>query len=549
MEALSLDVMLQSLRQVGITVIAIVLLTIVLEIGLYILFVRILKHKYALPIMLLSPAVIGLTLLYIYPIGYEISLAFSNMSLDNFKRSYNITEQSLTKLQEEGIPPETLTKLQGLTEQEFSSEETFLNELETILGQQPIETHKEQLLKAAQKKQQVTITRESLSKLREHNVPDDILAQLEQIVHKEYSSEKSLLGEVKTLLGEEAMTAYADLFSEYAQKTTTFKITKRSLFTLRKHLPEDLLAKLKDEKGLLNRTYFSEEEFLRDIEHTVGSDQIARYQSAFLTHALENPGPTFGISEGIRNFKRIFTEPVLKQVHFFRVLWRTVLWTAIQVPTHVILGLGLAMLLNRPMRLRGLYRTLIVVPWAIPQVIAVLVWRGEFDLNYGFINILLRSIGFAAIPWKTDPFWNFVAINITNIWLGIPFMMVILLGGLQSIPNTYYEAADVDGARKWDKFRHITLPLIQPVMTPAVILGVIWTFNNFNVPFLINQNELESSDILVTALFRAAFEYNRYGFSAAFALVIFLILLGFCLIYMRLVKLDLGVTAGKKKKA
>jgi arabinogalactan oligomer / maltooligosaccharide transport system permease protein len=90
---------------------------------------------------------------------------------------------------------------------------------------------------------------------------------------------------------------------------------------------------------------------------------------------------------------------------------------------------------------------------------------------------------------------------------------------------------------------------MQPVMTPAIILGVIWTFNNFNVPYLINQNELESSDILVTALFRSAFEYNRYGFAAAFAVIIFLILLVFCLIYMRVVQLDLGLTAGKKKKA
>ena len=127
-------------------------------------------------------------------------------------------------------------------------------------------------------------------------------------------------------------------------------------------------------------------------------------------------------------------------------------------------------------------------------------------------------------------------------------MMVVLLGGLQSIPQTFYEAADVDGATRWNKFRHITLPLLQPVMTPVIILGVIWTFNNFNVPFLVNEYELETSDILVTALFRAAFEYNRYGFAATFAVVIFFILLGFCLIYMRVVKLDLGVTAGKKKK-
>ena len=113
-------------------------------------------------------------------------------------------------------------------------------------------------------------------------------------------------------------------------------------------------------------------------------------------------------------------------------------------------------------------------------------------------------------------------------------MMVILLGAMQSISGEYYEAAEIDGAGGYQQWRHITLPLIQPVLTPAIVLGTIWTFNNFNVPFFINQNELESSDILVTALFRAAFEYNRYGFAAAFAFVIFVLLLAYVLIYIAL---------------
>jgi arabinogalactan oligomer/maltooligosaccharide transport system permease protein len=112
-------------------------------------------------------------------------------------------------------------------------------------------------------------------------------------------------------------------------------------------------------------------------------------------------------------------------------------------------------------------------------------------------------------------------------------MMVILLGGMQSISGEYYEAAEIDGASGFSQFRHITLPLLRPVLTPAIILGTIWTFNLFNVPYLINQNELETSDILVTALFRAAFEYNRYGFSAAFAFVVFLVLLVYSVLYIR----------------
>lgn len=242
---------------------------------------------------------------------------------------------------------------------------------------------------------------------------------------------------------------------------------------------------------------------------------------------------TFNLAQGWRNLKFLFTEPVLKQVMFFPVLWHTILWTVINVVFHVAGGMGLALLLNRPMRGRGLYRTLLVFPWAIPQIIAVLAWRGEFHFEYGFINVMLQRIGLQPIQWMTDPFWNFAAMCITNIWLGIPFMMVIILGGLQSIPSEFYEAAEIDGASGWQQFRSITLPMLQPVLTPAIILGTIWTFNNFNVPYLINRYELETSDILVTALFRAAFEYNRYGFSAAFAMVSFLILFVFAVVYIR----------------
>ncbi len=235
----------------------------------------------------------------------------------------------------------------------------------------------------------------------------------------------------------------------------------------------------------------------------------------------------------IKNYANVFRLPVLKQVEFFPIFFRTILWTFVNVFFHVLGGLGLALLLNRPMRLRGFYRALLILPWAIPQVIVVLAWRGEFHFEFGYFNIILTSLGIDPINWKTDPFWNFVSMVMVNVWLGIPFMMVILLGGLQSISSEYYEAAEIDGASSWQQFKNITMPLLRPVMTPAIILGTIWTFNNFNVPFFINQNELETSDILVTALFRAAFQYNRYGFSAAFAFVIFVILLLYSIFYIR----------------
>ena len=245
---------------------------------------------------------------------------------------------------------------------------------------------------------------------------------------------------------------------------------------------------------------------------------------------------------GFENYVKVFTSPVLKQATFFPLFLRTVLWTAVNVFFHVGGGLGLALLLNREMKGKGLYRAIIILPWAIPQIIAVMAWRGEFHFEYGFINVILSGIGLQPVKWLTNPTANFIAMCITNIWLGIPFMMVILLGALQSVAGEYYEAAELDGANRWQMFWGITIPMIKPVITPAIILGTVWTFNNFNVPFFINQFELESSDILVTALFRAAFQYNRYGFAAAFAFVIFILLMVYSVFYVKITGALKGAT-------
>jgi arabinogalactan oligomer/maltooligosaccharide transport system permease protein len=251
---------------------------------------------------------------------------------------------------------------------------------------------------------------------------------------------------------------------------------------------------------------------------------------------FKNPG-FLGIEQGmfvgLDNYIEVFTKPVLKLTGFWQLFAQTVLWTSINVFFHVSLGMALALLLHRKMRGKGIYRALIILPWAVPQVIALLIWRTEYNYEYGAVNQLLGMIGVGPFPWLSDPFWNFSAMVITNVWLGVPFMMVIILGGLQSISNDYYEAAEIDGATSRQSFRAITLPLLRPVLTPAIILGTVWTFNNINVPYFINQNELETSDILVTALFRQAFQYNRYGDAAAFAFVIFMILLVFTVFYIR----------------
>lgn len=255
---------------------------------------------------------------------------------------------------------------------------------------------------------------------------------------------------------------------------------------------------------------------------------------------LEPFGAQRDIFVGLDNYVNVFTAPILQQTGFWQLLFQTIVWTVVCIFFHVTLGIALALMLNRRMRGRTFYRAVLILPWAIPIFISLQIWRTEFNFQFGAVNQLLGMIGIAPIPWMQDPFWNFTAMIISNVWLGVPFMMVITLGGLQAISRDYYEAAEIDGANGRAQFRRITLPLLRPVMVPAILLGVFLTFNNIMVPFFINQNSLQSSEILVTALYRTAFEQNRFGFSAAFAFVIFLLLLAFTIWYVRATKVLKG---------
>ena len=238
---------------------------------------------------------------------------------------------------------------------------------------------------------------------------------------------------------------------------------------------------------------------------------------------------------GLDNFIKVLTTSPLQTATFWELLGRTILWTVINITCHVGLGLGLALLLNRVRTGRPIYRTLLLLPWAMPQVVAVLAWRGEFHPQFGLINQLLKIFGIGGVNWWSDPIPVFASCLIVNIWLGVPFMMIVFLGGLQSIPRSIYEAAAIDGASRWTQFRRLTLPLLRPVVVPSVTLGTIWTFNNVNVIYLMTGQDggNEYADILVSALYKSAFTYARYGFSAAFAMIIFALLIGFTLFWMR----------------
>ena len=239
---------------------------------------------------------------------------------------------------------------------------------------------------------------------------------------------------------------------------------------------------------------------------------------------FKNPGFV-----GLQNYIRVFQDPEVLATFI-----RTIIWTFVNVFFHVTIGLFLAILLNRKLPGKSILRVFLIIPWAMPQYIAALTWKGMFNQNFGAINLMLGWFGIENLPWLSDPKLTFYAAIITNIWLGFPFMMMITLGGLQSISSELYEAADIDGASAWNKFKDITLPLLKPTLTPAIILGTIWTFNMLNVIIILAGGYgNKETQILVTDVYRLAFNFYRYGFAAAYSVLIFVFLLVFSLIYVR----------------
>jgi ABC-type sugar transport system permease subunit len=245
---------------------------------------------------------------------------------------------------------------------------------------------------------------------------------------------------------------------------------------------------------------------------------------------------------GISNFVEILSgggRELDDPLNFWFTLGVTVLWTVTNIVFHVTIGVALALVLSRKwLAGRGVFRMLLILPWAIPNYITALIWKGMFTKEYGAINMLLNELGLDGVSWFTQFSASFGANVATNTWLGFPFMMVVAIGALETIPKELYEAASVDGASAWQRFRHITLPHLRPALGPAVALGSIWTFNMFNVIFLVSGGKPNNStNILVTDAYRWAFERcERYGMAAAYGTVIFGILLLWTVFGTRIVR-------------
>lgn len=235
---------------------------------------------------------------------------------------------------------------------------------------------------------------------------------------------------------------------------------------------------------------------------------------------------------GLGNYAAILTArggSLIGHGSFYVTLAVTILWTVCNVALHLSIGLALGVLLSRPaMRLKSAYRVLLVLPWAVPSYVTALAWKGMFHRQFGAVNALLAALGAQPVSWFSHFSTAFAANVATNVWLGFPFMMVVVMGALTSIPRDVLEAAEVDGATRWQRFSRVTLPLLKPTLLPAVVLGSVWTFNMFSIVFLVSGGEPDgATDILVSDAYRWAFTRDaQYGYAAAYAVLIFVILAG-----------------------
>lgn len=247
--------------------------------------------------------------------------------------------------------------------------------------------------------------------------------------------------------------------------------------------------------------------------------------------------PGFATVIGAHNFIRAFTDPDIR-APFLRVFAWTFAFAGLSVLLTFSVGLGLALVLNdQRLPLKGIFRALAIIPYTIPGFISILVWVGLMNPYYGPVNLMIQQLTGVSPQWFSDPTLAKVAILLVNTWLGYPYMLLVSLGALQSIPTDLYEAAEIDGGSRFQQFRYITLPLLLVAVGPLLIGSFAYNFNNFTVVDLVTEGgppmpgtftPAGHTDILISYTYRLAFAGGRgsdYGFAAAISVLIFFIVM------------------------
>lgn len=225
---------------------------------------------------------------------------------------------------------------------------------------------------------------------------------------------------------------------------------------------------------------------------------------------------------------------VLQDKDFWNATWNTVLITAVTVPGALVVGLGLALLANLPFKRRWPVRLALLLPWALPLAFAGLIFAWFFHTEYGFVNDLLVQAGAEPTMWLLRPGWAMAAICVTIIWKTSSFMALILLAGLQMIPNSLYEAAEVDGASKWQQFREITLPMLMPSIVVALIFRTITALQTFDIPYTMTRGGPgNATETLAMLIHKNSIEYGDIGYSSTLAVFMFLLSMVVTAVYLR----------------
>lgn len=218
---------------------------------------------------------------------------------------------------------------------------------------------------------------------------------------------------------------------------------------------------------------------------------------------------------------------------FLSALIATVIWTAINMLLQLVIAFALANLLNiKKLRLRKLYKTILMFPWAMPGYVGILLWKtGIFNTQFGLLNQWMEKLGAEAVRWLSNDVSAFICCTAVNLWLALPFMIMIMDGALQSIDRSYYESARLDGAGVLAQARFVTIPAMRNIIAPAVIITVFTTFKQFDVVYLLTQQAGAKTGsgfhTILSYAYENAFITNNYGYSSAISIIIFILLLVF----------------------
>ncbi|WP_367565333.1 carbohydrate ABC transporter permease [Lacrimispora sp.] len=258
---------------------------------------------------------------------------------------------------------------------------------------------------------------------------------------------------------------------------------------------------------------------------------------SFLNYDMtRSNAPNFGTFVGLRNYAVIFANP-----KYIQSVSNSVVWTLVNLAAQVGLALVVALVLNERLRGRGLFRTVALLPWAIPAAISALTFSALYDTKIGIFNVILLELGVieAPVSWLGNISTAMPAVIVANIWKSTPFLMIFILAALQGVSHDMYESASIDGAGKVKRFFYITMPNIKEPMAVAVILNAISIFNNFNAIWLLTKGgPLNSTEIMYTYAYRQAFVDHKFGYAAAVSVIIFLVIAVLTVIYVKMIGAD-----------